>query len=179
MEGRNHATGRGKRNKDQIHRAYERKAIQEQEWQRKKSNRKEIPTDTIDRLQEGDTQTWDFRKGRYYNQSVNSQTLRRFSSKAQALGFQRVSKWASTDQYLMMDHKGKCWDKSKWKAQHISLCWKLTPAKASTEKAILSKLYSFLSFTIEYPRITQLCLQTDWTTCLQITPHALNRSLHP
>ena len=50
-----------------------------------------------------------------YNQGINSQTLRRFSSKAQPLGFQRVLKWASTDQYLMVDYKGKCWDKIKMK----------------------------------------------------------------
>lgn len=52
-----------------------------------------------------------------YNQGINSQTLRRFSSKAQPLGFQRVLKWASTDQYLMVDYKGKCWDKIKMKSK--------------------------------------------------------------
>lgn len=31
-------------------------------------------------------------KGSNYNQSINSQTLRRFSSEAQPLGFQRVLK---------------------------------------------------------------------------------------
>lgn len=151
----------------------------------KKNNRREIPTHTTDRLQEGNTQTWDFRKGGYYK-SVNSQTLRRFSSKAQALGFQRVSKWASTDQYLMMDHKGKCWDKSKWKAQNISsVILNIGVRQDLNWKAILSSFPSGKEFIPpgknknKCPLITSLSASNRLNNLTTNALHALCWSWHP
>lgn len=69
----------------------------------------------------------------------------------------------------MMDHKGKCWEKSKWKAQHITLLMlTIHSCQGLDWKAILDKPYSSLLLQLN---TTELSLhQTDWTSCLQ-TPH--------